>query len=62
MDAQLLEPTAHQSMDAFQTDTTPPENGTSVAAASMPRLEPIEELDSWWVWLAYEIAAWTGGR
>ncbi len=49
-------------MSALQTDTTPPENGTSVTAAeSMPRLEPIEDPDSWWVWLAYKIVDWTEG-
>lgn len=26
-----------------------------------PRLEPIENPDSWWVWLAYKMAEWTVG-
>ena len=47
-------------MAALQTDTAPPENGT-LAANSTPRLAPIEEPDSWWVWLAYKIAEWTEG-
>jgi len=50
-------------MDALQTDTPPSQNGDAVAAVEpTPRLGPIEEPDSWWVWLAYKIAAWTGGR
>ena len=49
-------------MDALQTDTPPSQNGDAVAAVEpTPRLGPIEEPDSWWVWLAYKIAAWTEG-
>jgi len=47
-------------MNALQTDTAPPENGTP-AADSTPRLAPIETPDSWWVWLAYKLAEWTEG-
>ena len=49
-------------MDALQTDTPPSQNGDAVAAVEpTPRLGPIEEPDSWWVWLAYKVAAWTEG-
>lgn len=48
-------------MDALQADATPTDNGEFPAAESGPRLEPIEEPDSWGVWLAYKIAEWTEG-
>jgi AhpD family alkylhydroperoxidase len=49
-------------MDTPKPDTLPADNGTPAAAVeSPPRLAPIEEPDSWWVWLAYKIAEWTEG-
>lgn len=47
-------------MDVTKTDT-PPENGTPAAAGVQPRLKPIEEPDSWWVWLTYKFLEWTEG-
>lgn len=29
--------------------------------ATGPRLEPIEEPDSWWMWIVYQFARWTQG-
>ncbi len=49
-------------MDALQTDAAPTDNGEPVSAPeSKPRLEPIENPNSWWVRLAYKIAEWTEG-
>jgi AhpD family alkylhydroperoxidase len=48
-------------MNALQTDAASTDNGEFATAESAPRLEPIEEPDSWWVWLAYKIAEWTEG-
>lgn len=49
-------------MNTLQTDTAPTENGEpNVPDGSEARLVPIEEPDSWWVWLAYKIAEWTKG-
>jgi len=49
-------------MDALQTDAASPENGEPASTVGVePRLNPIEEPDSWWVWLAYKISEWTEG-
>ncbi|MFB6272951.1 MAG: carboxymuconolactone decarboxylase family protein [Salinibacter sp.] len=48
-------------MNAVQTDATTIDNGKAAAVNSTSRLAPIEEPDSWWVWLAYKIAEWTEG-
>ncbi len=48
-------------MDARQTDTVSTDNGEAVPKTTRPRLTPIEEPDSWWMWLAYKIAEWTEG-
>ncbi|MFB6279317.1 MAG: sigma factor [Salinibacter sp.] len=49
-------------METLQTDTVPTDNNDrSAEAGSTPRLAPIEEPNSWWVWLAYKIAEWTEG-
>lgn len=48
-------------MNALQTDATSTDNGAFSTVDSKPRLAPIEEPDSWWVWLAYKIAEWTEG-
>lgn len=49
-------------MDASPTHTLPSDNDAPTAGIeSEPRLAPIEEPDSWWVWLAYKIAEWTEG-
>ena len=50
-------------MSTLQTDTVSTENGMSTAPAgnAEPRLTPIEDPDSWWVWVAYKIAEWTKG-
>ncbi len=48
-------------MDALQTDTVTTENGERTAPNSEPRLAPIEEPDSWWVWLAYKMTEWMEG-
>lgn len=47
-------------MDATKTDV-PSANGSSTTLPSEPRLTPIEEPDSWWVWLAYKWMEWTEG-
>ena len=47
-------------MDSGQTVHTS-SNDSPPTARSGPRLAPIEEPDSWWVWLAYKIAEWTAG-
>lgn len=47
-------------MNPANTDT-PPANGDPMTHPSGPRLTPIEEPDSWWVWLAYKWMEWTEG-
>lgn len=47
-------------MTSPQTDA-PPGNKPPSASSTPPRLAPIEEPDSWWVWLAYKIMEWTEG-
>lgn len=47
-------------MKATKTDV-PSANGSSTTLPSEPRLTPIEEPDSWWVWLAYKWMEWTEG-
>ncbi|MFB6230226.1 MAG: carboxymuconolactone decarboxylase family protein [Salinibacter sp.] len=49
-------------METLQTDTAPTNNDDrSAEAGSTPRLAPIENPDSWRVWLAYKIMEWTEG-
>lgn len=48
-------------MDATLTMTTENQKAPPSRYEKDPRLEPIEEPDSWWVWLVYKIAEWTQG-
>lgn len=42
------------------TDVASP-NGTPSTHPAEPRLAPIDEPDSWWVWLAYKLTEWMKG-
>jgi len=47
-------------MDTVQAVPTS-SNDSSPTTRSGPRFAPIEEPDSWWVWLAYKLAEWAEG-
>lgn len=49
-----------QTMSKSNGSSRDPEAGVSLYEPG-PRLEPIENPDSWWVWLAYKMAEWTVG-
>lgn len=48
-------------MDAQRTETRPTGGAEGDIEDAMPRLSPIDEPDSWWVWLAYKLMNWTEG-
>lgn len=47
-------------METTKTDV-PSTNGAPSTHPSEPRLDPIDEPDSWWVWLAYKMTEWMEG-
>lgn len=48
-------------MEGTQTPSTSNHEAHEALYESGPRLKPIEEPDSWWMWLVYKFTEWTEG-